>query len=127
METFAPSPLSQLGIEGRMRVGLTDQDEGEPFLNQDLTDRLRRVEIIPKNSEVVSSIGGCLLVQPAFGGGVFTVLFGMPILWDNKLRRQRDDFMLMGRHDHRGQHPMGIGGSAVAVGLPRTLRAGDVL
>ena len=40
-------------------------------------------------------IGGGIFVEPAFGG-VFTVLLGMPILGDDELRRQRDDFILLG-------------------------------
>jgi len=127
MEIFAPGPLGQLGIEGQMRVGLTDQDEGESFLDQHLTDRLCRVEIIAEKSNLVGPIGGGIFPQPAFGGGIFTILLGMAILRHDKLRRQWDDFILVRRHDHRGEHTVRIGGGAVTMGLTRTLRTGDFL
>ena len=62
MEIFAPGPLGQRSREGQMRVGLTPQDEGEPFRNQHRTARLGRVAIIAEKSNLVGPIGGSLLV-----------------------------------------------------------------
>ncbi len=61
MEIFAQGPLGQRGIEGRMRVGLTHQDEGEPFLDQDLTNGRRCVAIIAENHNLVGPIGSGIL------------------------------------------------------------------
>ena len=126
VEIVAQRPGGEVRVEGGMGVGLTDQDEREALLDQHLTDRLGRVEVIPENRELVRPIGGGMLLQPAFRGGVFTVLFGMAILRHDKLGRQGDDFILVRSHEHRREHAVGIGGGAIAMGLARTLGAGDV-
>jgi hypothetical protein len=113
--------------EGQRRVGVTPHEEREPFLDQDRTDRRRRGVIVAENGEGVSSIGGGSFRQPAFGGGVCTVLCGLALLGDEELRRQRNDFRLMGSHAHRGQPTRGIGSGSVALGLPRTRGARDFL
>src|SRR5262245_38376958 len=127
LEVFAQRPLREVGVECRMGVGLTHQDEWQAVRNQYLTDRLGRVEIIPQDRALVGPVSRRMLVQPAFGSGVLTVLLVMAILRHDKLGRERNDLILVWGHDHRGEHPMGIGGGAIAMGLVRTLRTGEGL
>lgn len=117
MEVFAERSLGEMGIESRMRVGFTDEDEGQVLLNEHFTDRLGRVEIISQNRDLVDPIGGRLLLQPPFRRRVLTVLFRMAILRDDKLGGERNDLILAGRDNHWGKHAMGIRGGAIAMGL----------
>ncbi len=117
VEVFAQLPLRQRLIEGGMRLGLADQDKGEPCLDEDLTPGLVRIQVIAQNGDAGGPIVGGLFADPAFGGRIFTVLFGMPILGGNELRRQRQHVRLPRRPHHRRQHLMRIGGGASGVGL----------
>ena len=60
-------------------------------------------------------VAGCLLVQPAFGGGDFTVLFGVIILRRDEPRAQGDGVSLAGSDDHRGDGAIGAKISGLSV------------
>ena len=74
MEVFAQFPLRQLLIEGGMRLGLADQDKGEPFLDEDLTHGLVRVQVIAQNRDASGPIVGGIFAYPAFGRRIFNLL-----------------------------------------------------
>src|SRR5919108_6540318 len=63
--------------------------------------------------------------QPAFTSSAFTVLFVMPILWHDVLRREGNDLGLARAHNDRGDRRMIIEGLASAELTPQTVWAMD--
>ena len=61
------------------------------------------VEIVAQQGGLERAIAGGILLQPAFGGGDFAVLFGVAILRGDELRAQRDGLGLAGSDDDRGE------------------------
>jgi hypothetical protein len=55
--------------------------------------------------------------QPAAGGVPFAVVLGLTILLDDRLGRQRDDFLEVGMDQGGPQQLVGIGDAAVAMVL----------
>src|SRR5262249_59928272 len=61
--------------------------------------------------------------QPAFASGACTVLFVMPVLRHDVLRRQGNDRCVSRAHKHRGDSGMIIEGLAIAELTPQTVLA----
>jgi hypothetical protein len=54
------------------------------------------VEIVAQEGEGARVIAGGIVLQPAFGGGQFAILFGVAILRGDELGPQSDDLRLTG-------------------------------
>jgi len=52
--------------------------------------------------------------QPAFGGHVLAILLLRAVLRDDELWLQRDDLVMAGRHQRRGQHAVEVFSFALA-------------
>ena len=64
--------------------------------------------------------------EPAAGGVAFAVVLGVAVLVDDRLGRQRDDFLEIGMDERGTQHLVGIGDAAAAMVLLQTRRTVDL-
>jgi hypothetical protein len=67
-------------VEGLVRVGLADEQEVAVVQERAPTEGLMGVEIVAQEGEGARVIAGGMVLQPAFGGGQFAILFGVAIL-----------------------------------------------
>src|SRR5664279_5376756 len=72
-------------------------------------------------------VAGGVVLQPAFGGGQFTILFGVTILRGDELGPQGDDLRLAGGHEHRRHRTVIVSDLAALMFEARTARAMDLL
>jgi hypothetical protein len=64
--------------------------------------------------------------EPAAGGVAFAVVLGVAVLVDDRLGRQRDDFLEIGMNQGGFQQLMGIGDAAASMVLLQTRRTVDL-
>jgi len=102
-------------IQGRVGIGLADQDKMEPLADEGLAQRLFAIEVIPEEGHAQRPVSRPIRGQPAFGRGVLAVLLRMAILRGDEFRLQGDDPRIARCHDHRCDRAMGRGDGAVLV------------
>ena len=75
-----PLQQRQFGIEGDVRVGLAGQDKVHLVVQQQLADRLVRVQIIGQDAHAPGCKMPGMLRDPTLDGLLLTVLLFSPIL-----------------------------------------------
>ena len=124
----------EIFIQGLVRGRFRDEQEITAELNDFPTQRLSRIQVIAqvKRSQVL--IARVILIQPSFGGIVFTVLFAGTILGDDEFGSKRNHAMMFGCHDGgaqyvvmiRGDALAGAGAALAAVNVPGVVELGGV-
>lgn len=89
-----------------MRVRLTPQEKVEPLLERQRTKRWRAGEIIATQGHVRGNQGVSMGRDPAFAGGLLTVLWRMPILRHDVCGRSGDALGGPRPNTHRGMRRM---------------------
>lgn len=110
-----------------MRVGLADEQEVVVVEKRAPTEGLMGVEIVAQEGEEARVIAGGVVLQPAFGGGQFAILFGVAILRGDELGPQGDDLRLAGSHEHRRHRTVIVSDLAALMFEVGTARAVDLL
>ena len=95
----------------------------QPLLQHQRTKGLVAVEIIAQEGDAMGRHPLGMFGKPAFARSAFTVLFVMPVLRHDVLRRQGNDLGMSRAHDHRGDRGMIIEGLAIAELTPETVVA----
>jgi hypothetical protein len=85
------------------------------------------VEIVTQHDGAPRREACASALQPAGAGVEFAILFGLPVLRLDELRRQREHRRLSRRDERRGQRNMRVRGLAAGQGAGRARRAMDRL
>src|ERR1035441_7586875 len=114
-------------VEGLVGVGLADEEEVAVVQERAPAEGLMGVEMVGQEGDGTRVIAGGVVLQPAFGGGQFAILFGVAILRGDELGSQGDDLRLAGGHQHRRHRTVIVSDLAALMFEAGTARAMDLL
>ena len=114
-------------IESLVGLRLADEQDVKAVEERAAAEGLMGIEVVAQQRDGTGQIAGGVGLQPAFGGGDLTILFGVAILWRDEFGPQRDHLRLIRGHHHRGYGAVIVGDLARLMFEVRTLWAMNLL